>query len=67
EQAEFEQAGLEQAAPEPTPAAQERLELARAYLDIGDRDSARQLLDEIAADGDHGARQHAARMLREID
>ncbi|MEG3191681.1 FimV/HubP family polar landmark protein, partial [Lysobacter sp. D1-1-M9] len=72
EQAEFEQAGLEQAefeqaTPEPTPAAQERLELARAYLDIGDRDSARQLLDEIAADGDRGARQHAARMLREID
>ena len=46
---------------------QERLELARAYLDLGDRDSARQLLDEVVIHGDLAARQQAARMLREFD
>lgn len=46
---------------------QERLELARAYIDLGDRDSARQLLGEVAVNGDHAARQQATRMLREID
>lgn len=50
-----------------TPAQQERLELARAYLDLGDRDSARQLLDEVAGSGDDAARQQASRMLRELD
>ena len=45
----------------------ERLELARAYLDLGDRDSARQLLGEVALNGDHSARQQATQMLRELD
>lgn len=45
----------------------ERLELARAYLDLGDRVSARQLLDEVALNGDHSARQQATQMLRELD
>lgn len=45
----------------------ERLELARAYLDLGDRDSARQLLDEVALNGDHSARRQATQMLRELD
>ena len=45
----------------------ERLELAQAYLDLGDRDSARQLLGEVVVDGDHAARQQAARMLRELE
>ncbi|GAB3385725.1 FimV/HubP family polar landmark protein [Lysobacter fragariae] len=52
------------------PAAQsayERLDLARAYLDLGDIPSARQLLGEIAITGDHAARQQASRMLREIE
>ena len=48
-------------------AAHERLELARAYLDLGDLASARQLLGEIVINGDHGARQQAARMLRELE
>lgn len=47
-------------------AQQERLELARAYLDLGDRDSARQLLDEVAGSDDGAARQQASRMLREL-
>lgn len=45
----------------------ERLELAQAYLDLGDRDSARQLLGEVAVNGDHAARQQASRMLRELE
>lgn len=45
----------------------ERLELAQAYLDLGDRDSARQLLGEVAASGDPTSRQQASRMLRELE
>ena len=46
---------------------QERLDLARAYLDLGDRDSARQLLTELVVNGDLASRQQATRMLRELD
>ncbi|WP_343225773.1 FimV/HubP family polar landmark protein [Lysobacter sp. BMK333-48F3] len=46
---------------------QERIELARAYLDLGDEGSARQLLGEVLINGDHAARQQAARMLRELE
>ena len=46
---------------------QERLELARAYMDLGDHESARQLLGEVAVTGDLAARQQAARMLRELE
>ena len=48
-------------------AAHERLELARAYLDLGDLAGARQLLGEIVINGDHAARQQAQRMLRELE
>lgn len=54
----------------PDPAAQashERLDLARAYLDLGDLAGARQLLGEVVINGDHTARQQAARMLRELE
>jgi pilus assembly protein FimV len=50
-----------------TQAAHERLELARAYVDLGDLASARQLLGEIVINGDHAARQQATRMLRELE
>ncbi len=49
------------------PSVGERLELAQAYLDLGDHDSARQLLREVAASGDQSARQRASRMLRELE
>ncbi|HEY0660939.1 MAG TPA: FimV/HubP family polar landmark protein [Lysobacter sp.] len=61
---------LEPASVDPDPVAQagsERLELARAYLDLGDLASARQLLGEVVINGDHAARQQAARMLRELE
>lgn len=45
----------------------ERIELAQAYLDLGDYDSARQLLGEVAVTGDHASKQRAMRMLRDIE
>ena len=45
----------------------ERMELARAYLDLGDHASARQLLVELCATGDQAARQKASKLLRELD
>ena len=48
-------------------AAHERLDLARAYLDLGDLAGARQLLGEVVINGDHAARQQASRMLRELE
>ncbi|WP_238333356.1 FimV/HubP family polar landmark protein [Luteimonas marina] len=50
----------------PAPAGQERIELARAYLDLGDTDTARTLLQEVADFGDAGARGEAQRLLREL-
>lgn len=50
----------------PAPAGQERLELARAYIDLGDVDTARTLLQEVADTGDAGSRGEAARLLREL-
>lgn len=47
-------------------AGNEGLELARAYLELGDHDSARLLLAEIVASGDPDHSQQAARMLHEL-
>ena len=44
----------------------EQLERARAYLDLGDDDSARALLREVLDSRDPAARATAARMLREL-
>ena len=49
----------------PTTASQ-RFKLVRAFLDIGDDESARQLLDELLEDPDPAARADAARMLQEL-
>ena len=54
-------AGREQAT---TPARQ--VELARAYLDLGDHGAARELLREVLDGRDPVARDIAARMLREL-
>jgi pilus assembly protein FimV len=50
----------------PVPAGHDRLELARAYLDLGDVDTARSLLQEVADSGDAGTRGEAARLLRDL-
>ena len=42
------------ATPAPAPVGRERLELAVAYLDLGDVVTARDLLNEVAAGGDTG-------------
>ena len=54
-------------APNVSQPGQVRLDLAKAYLDMGDRDTARTLLDEIATRGDtETVRSEAARMLQEL-
>ncbi len=50
----------------PAPAGRERLELAIAYLDLGDMDTARDLLNEVVAGGDSAARDEASQLLREL-
>ncbi|UNK43638.1 ferrous iron transporter B [Luteimonas sp. S4-F44] len=44
----------------------ERLELARAYIDLGDVDTARSLLQDVAGGGDPIAAAEAARLLRTL-
>ena len=48
------------------PAGRERLELAIAYLDLGDVETARDLLHEVIEGGDAVARDEAAQLLREL-
>ncbi|MEQ1511419.1 MAG: FimV/HubP family polar landmark protein [Lysobacteraceae bacterium] len=51
----------------PAPPGQGRLDLARAYLDMGDRDTARSLLKEVATRGDStDVRRQAEDLLREL-
>ena len=57
--------GGEAAAPAAA-SAEHRFKLARAFLDIGDEHSARQLLTELLHDADPAAREDAARLLREL-
>lgn len=47
-------------------AGRDRLELAVAYLDLGDVVTARDLLNEVVAGNDAGARDEALQLLREI-
>lgn len=48
------------------PGGHERIELARAYVDLGDLDTARSLLQEVAAGADPASREEAAQLLREL-
>ncbi|WP_343059259.1 FimV/HubP family polar landmark protein [Pseudoxanthomonas broegbernensis] len=59
-------AALELGPLNPAPAGRERLELAIAYLDLGDVETARTLLREVATGQDPDARDEAAQLLREI-
>jgi pilus assembly protein FimV len=58
--------GLNVAPLNAAPAGRERLELAIAYLDLGDLETARDLLNEVVAGGDVAARNEATQLLREI-
>jgi pilus assembly protein FimV len=44
-----------------------KLDLARAYLGMADKEAARGLLGEIAAEGDDGQRSEALEMLSRLD
>jgi pilus assembly protein FimV len=43
-----------------------KLDLARAYMDMGDQDGARSILEEVAKDGDDGQKQEARSLLDSI-
>ena len=58
--------GLPDLVPTPQASAEQRMKLARAFLDIGDDHSAKQLLQELLDDPDPVARADAGRLLREI-
>lgn len=60
------QASVPQETDPPASAGHERIELARAYLDLGDTDTARSLLQEVADAGDADARDAARQLLREL-
>ncbi|GGK04260.1 hypothetical protein GCM10011394_11550 [Luteimonas terricola] len=47
----------------PAPGGAERIELARAYIDLGDIDTARDLLREVVGAGEPAARAEASRLL----
>ncbi len=44
-----------------------KLDLARAYIDMGDADAARGMLDEVKEEGDEGQKQEAAELLAQIN
>ena len=43
-----------------------KLDLARAYMDMGDEDGARQILQEVAADGDSDQQSEAKSLLERL-
>ena len=43
-----------------------KLDLARAYIDMGDPDGARSILDEVIEEGDEAQRQEAQQMLDQL-
>ena len=50
----------------PAPAGRERLELAIAYLDLGDAETARTLLNEVVTGADPQARNEALELLARL-
>lgn len=48
------------------PGGSERVELARAYVDLGDTETARSLLQEVIDGGDAASRDEATQLLREL-
>ncbi|ALR06942.2 FimV family protein [Xylella fastidiosa] len=52
--------------PDPQSGVRDRLELAVAYLDLGDKETARSLLREVVVTGDDVARAEAAALLNQI-
>ncbi|HHS83777.1 MAG TPA: peptigoglycan-binding protein LysM, partial [Gammaproteobacteria bacterium] len=44
-----------------------KLDLARAYIDMGDAEAARSMLDEVKEEGDKVQKQEATELLEQID
>jgi pilus assembly protein FimV len=59
-------ASAEVASLNPTPPGLARIDLAKAYLEMGDRDTARALLREVSVLGDRASRDEATRLLRDL-
>ncbi|MGM0676792.1 MAG: FimV/HubP family polar landmark protein, partial [Pseudomonadota bacterium] len=43
-----------------------KLDLARAYIEMGDAEGARATLEEVVSDGDEGQRREAEELMRQI-
>ena len=43
-----------------------KLDLARAYIDMGDPDGARSILDEVMEEGNDGQKQEAQQLMTQI-
>jgi len=43
-----------------------KLDLAKAYVELGDKDSAKAILDEVMADGDEDQRKQAEDLLGQV-
>jgi pilus assembly protein FimV len=43
-----------------------KLDLARAYVDMGDPDGARSILEEVLDEGDEGQKQQAQRLIESL-
>ena len=43
-----------------------KLDLARAYIDMGDPDGARSILDEVMVEGNDGQKQEAQQLMTQI-
>jgi pilus assembly protein FimV len=43
-----------------------KLDLAKAYIDMGDQDGARSILDEVVGEGDDDQRQEAEQLKQQI-
>ena len=43
-----------------------KLDLAKAYVELGDEDSAKAILDEVIADGNEQQRQQAQELLNQV-
>ena len=44
-----------------------KLDLARAYIDMGDAEGAKDILDEVMQDGDDEQKQQASELLERVD
>lgn len=64
---ENDRAPVEAAAPASDDPVDTKLDLARAYIDMGDPDGARAMLDEVMAEGSQMQKDTASRLLDEMD